>query len=244
MRNLIIILFYVALACSCSKSEDVFVTSIELNQHDITVDYDASEKLTAVISPSGTVPPKMNWSSSKPEIASVDTLGKVKGLRVGESTIMVMSADRTMSDTCHVTVKATNFLYKEPVGEFGMSITQIKQKETRSLFSEDEEGIVYEGENASVLYIMYLFEDGKFNSCGIILKEDSYTATQASLFLKQRYEYIGQESNVFYFKGEKVNIGLTQNATLGLVVLYLPLSSTGGRLANTNYIDRFGELVQ
>lgn len=61
--------------------------------------------LHATIKPSYASNPQVTWSSSNPQVASVDAYGKVTPLAAGETIITVTSVDRNISDICRVIVK-------------------------------------------------------------------------------------------------------------------------------------------
>lgn len=60
--------------------------------------------LYATTSPDNADNPALRWSSSNPDIATVDSVGKVTTLAAGETTITATSVDTGVSATCNVTV--------------------------------------------------------------------------------------------------------------------------------------------
>lgn len=81
-------------------------TSIELDQHDITIVLGESAKLNATILPAmaAQVPA---WASDNEQVATVDQEGKVTAVNIGTSTITATTNDGSnLSATCRVTVVA------------------------------------------------------------------------------------------------------------------------------------------
>ena len=102
---------------SCSKDDDptpvpepnppvVSVTGVTLNKTSTSIQVGGTETLMATVSPKDAANKKVSWKSDKPEIASVDTDGKVTGVAAGEATITVTTVDGGKTATCKVTVEA------------------------------------------------------------------------------------------------------------------------------------------
>ena len=80
------------------------ITSITLNKTDITLTKGTSETLQATINPSDTTDDKkLVWTSSNPDVATVDEDGNVTGLSLGEATITVETSNGKKAK-CKVTV--------------------------------------------------------------------------------------------------------------------------------------------
>lgn len=81
------------------------ITGITISPKPAEVEVGKTIQLTAVVTPS-TANQTVNWSSSDPNIASVDNNGVVTGKVVGTVTITATTQDGTKSDTAQVTVVA------------------------------------------------------------------------------------------------------------------------------------------
>lgn len=79
-------------------------TNLSVNKKSTTIKLWKSEVLSASITPEGTSNMKFKWTSSKPNVATVDQNGKVTGLSTGMTVITVQSADGKLKDTCVVYV--------------------------------------------------------------------------------------------------------------------------------------------
>ncbi|MBU5230164.1 Ig-like domain-containing protein, partial [Intestinimonas butyriciproducens] len=76
-------------------------TDISLNKDELTLTAGATETLTATVTPSDTTD-TVAWSSNKPEVATVDSTGKVTAVAPGEATITAKAGEQSAS--CAVTV--------------------------------------------------------------------------------------------------------------------------------------------
>ena len=86
------------------KEEPKPIETIILNKTDITLTKGTSETLQATINPSDTTDDKkLVWTSSNPDVATVDEDGNVTGLSLGEATITVETSNGKKAK-CKVTV--------------------------------------------------------------------------------------------------------------------------------------------
>ena len=89
-------------ACAVTVHEaTIKVTSISLNKSSLTLSEGASETLVATIYPSNATE-KVYWGTTSPAIATVDSDGKVTGIKSGSATISVIAGEKMAS--CEVTV--------------------------------------------------------------------------------------------------------------------------------------------
>ncbi|CAH2712909.1 hypothetical protein BACCIP111895_00042 [Neobacillus rhizosphaerae] len=87
---------------------DTKVESLQLNKNSLELKVGSSESLVASITPDDATNKKIKWTSSNPEIASVDDNGNVIGLKPGNVTITATTTDGSnLSATCEVTVTDT-----------------------------------------------------------------------------------------------------------------------------------------
>ena len=83
------------------------VSSVTLDKHELALNVDGSETLTATVNPDNATYKGVSWESSNPSVATVSN-GLVTAKAEGTATITVKSTDDTSkSDTCAVTVTAT-----------------------------------------------------------------------------------------------------------------------------------------
>jgi len=87
-----------------SKPPVVAVTSVQLDQTEITMEEGEAIALVAIVLPEDATHPEVSWSSSDPAVVSVNERGELQLLKKGTATITA-TADG-VSATCPVTVKA------------------------------------------------------------------------------------------------------------------------------------------
>ena len=84
--------------------EEVAVTDVSLDKSTLKLNKGARGKLTATVEPTNATNPAVNWSSSKPEVATVDGEGNVSAVGGGTATITVTTVEGGFTATCEVTV--------------------------------------------------------------------------------------------------------------------------------------------
>lgn len=93
-------------ACEITVSDEVIeVTAVTLDKTEATVKVGKSLQLTATIEPSGATDQKLEWTSSRSDIAIV-TDGRVTGVAPGKVTITVKTTNGKTA-TCTITVEKT-----------------------------------------------------------------------------------------------------------------------------------------
>ena len=88
------------------KSE--VIQSITLSSNEISIDEGKEEQLAWVISPASARKEKVYFSSTNPEVATVNETGLIKGIKAG-SAVIIVSSDNGVTNACHVTVKGFEF---------------------------------------------------------------------------------------------------------------------------------------
>ena len=106
---------------TCTVTVKAHVTSVSLDKTTLTLTAGESETLTATIAPENADDKSVTWTSSAPDVATVDANGKVTAVKAGVATITVTTNDGGKTATCAVTVQAAtggNEGYG-PGGEYG-----------------------------------------------------------------------------------------------------------------------------
>jgi uncharacterized protein YjdB len=86
----------------------VDVTGVTLDKTELSLVIDEEATLEATVVPSNATYKTVTWSSSSPDIVSVDSNGKIKGLKAGQAEITVTTTDGGKTAKCAVTVSAIN----------------------------------------------------------------------------------------------------------------------------------------
>ena len=104
----------------------VAVTSVELDQTDITLKKGDSQTLKATVKPDNATDKNVTWTSSKTDVATVDNAGKVTAVAKGAATITASCSGKTA--TCKVTVSVP----VESVSLYQPTLT-LKEGDTQTL---------------------------------------------------------------------------------------------------------------
>ena len=86
------------------KKKVISVTGVSLNTTSISLTEGETNQLTATVIPSNATNKNVSWKSSSISVATVSSIGLVKGVSAGTATITVTTVDGGYSATCKVTV--------------------------------------------------------------------------------------------------------------------------------------------
>ena len=120
-------IFFLSVA-ACTKSDDggkkgktfIHVIGVTLDKSKLTLVEDEKATLVATIAPEDAIDKSVEWSSDKPEVASVDDKGEVTAKAAGIAAITVNTKDGGKTATCVVTVEPkSNVENPEEGGEWG-----------------------------------------------------------------------------------------------------------------------------
>lgn len=96
----------VAMLAACTPEEVIKVKSIELNQKELSLAEGDTYQLKATVAPDNAQTPELTWTSSKPEIATVEN-GLITAIAAGETTVTAAATDGSgVEAQCKVTVSA------------------------------------------------------------------------------------------------------------------------------------------
>ena len=84
------------------------MASVTLSEDTLSLSVGATEALVATVSPANADNKEKSWSSSDTTVATVDPLGNVTAVGTGTATITVRTTDGNKTDTCAVTVTASD----------------------------------------------------------------------------------------------------------------------------------------
>ena len=105
---------WVAFNINTSTPTNVAVTAVSLNKTVTSLEVGESETLTATVAPDNATNKNITWASSDITVATVDSTGKVTGVKAGTATITVTTEDGSKIAACGVTVTSA-----EPVNIIG-----------------------------------------------------------------------------------------------------------------------------
>ena len=87
------------------KTPNYRVNEVKLSADKIEIEEGSSFKLSAIVLPNEAANKEVKWTSEDESIAAVDSQGQVKAIKVGETTIKVITVDKNREATCKVTIK-------------------------------------------------------------------------------------------------------------------------------------------
>ena len=86
---------------------DVLPTSVALSKSSYTIKVEATYTLSATVSPEGASVKTVSWSSNDESVATVNSSGKVTGVKVGTCKIIATcDGDPSVKAECAITVEA------------------------------------------------------------------------------------------------------------------------------------------
>ena len=92
--------------CNVTVAENkISVTEVSLNKTTLELTVEGTETLTATVKPDNASDKSVSWTSSDTAIATVDTNGKVTGVKEGTATITATTKDGGKKAECKVTIK-------------------------------------------------------------------------------------------------------------------------------------------
>ncbi len=100
-----LVLFTAILFTNCQKDDAIDLAGITLSKTSTNLKPEISETLTVTFFPEDATNKEVVWTSTKPEVATVDNKGKITAVGVGNATISVTSVQSaTLKASCDVTV--------------------------------------------------------------------------------------------------------------------------------------------
>lgn len=121
----------------------------------------------------------IEWNSENEFVATVKN-GVITAQYVGETTVKSVNDNLEFS----VEVKPKYNTYEEPYLDWGASKATIKAKYGTPA-GEDTNSLLYQTSNSNAPIMLYLFENGKMSTCGVVCKVS--TAYELGDFLVERY---------------------------------------------------------
>ncbi len=109
LKTLVFVLSVISVfsAAGCKDDEPAIipVDSVSISKTTITLVEGDSETLSVTVSPSTATNKSVSWSSSRPDVATVDEDGKVTAVKAGSATVIVITTDGSKTAKCDVTVE-------------------------------------------------------------------------------------------------------------------------------------------
>lgn len=111
-------------------------------------------------------------------------------------------------------------LFLEPSVKFGASVDQIKKEERRELLIASNEKLTYKKSNYIEKSIVYVFENNKMTTSGVLLSLDTNTNKLID-YLSQNYNPAGMAGDLFVFESKDTKYHVVLGVeTSGFMVMY------------------------
>lgn len=135
-------------SCMVSVIDQVNVSRITLNMGDISLLHRDTTILSATVYPDYASEIEVNWSSSNPNVVSVDENGKVSGLLAGQSAVITASAKDGSGVTASINVSVVSTFYGN-----GKVVNCLRRVNVRALpsGSSTQKGFAYLNETYKVI---------------------------------------------------------------------------------------------
>lgn len=185
-------------AFSGTQSNYVSVSSVSLDKDTLILDPGETDTLTATLTPDNASIKTMEWKSSAPAVATVDSTGKVTAVAKGTADITVTTDDSAKTATCSVTVAVpvtgvtispkTLEIYEGAAGKVSASVLPADATVKDVSFSSADHSIAtvssdgtVSGIKAGTTTITVTTERGGFtDTCAVTVKEVKVTGVTIS----------------------------------------------------------------
>ena len=159
----------------------------------------ADETVTLFLSDSYQLPVETNvflllqdliWESDNPQVAEVSSGGYVTALQTGSATITVYNRDKSISDTCVITVTnrqeltgtdQSSIFTPEKTGYYSFVVEGDQQPVTATLYNMDHQ-VVAVSSKETVDFFVWLLEEESYYLEIVGEEQDSYSLTVARLY--------------------------------------------------------------
>ena len=250
----LILLCFVMLFTGCSNDTNTSNVTIIMNKKETTLVVGQEQNLKAITSPKGV---SVTWESENPDIVSVSTTGRIKGEKVGQTTIKATAGSKVA--TCLVTVEqiTVSLSAKTVIIDVSEKLTyQLEATNSKNLSgnyiwtSSNEEVATVDGDGLVTAVskgqtIITASKGDAFDTCEVTVTapEDYYVLSCSQN--KKAYEQAGKW---FYYSGkemEKYFIGYHANGKVTLnnnankstehFLRYMPSGFTAGDIVNVSF---------
>lgn len=139
------------LFASCTFTVTQGVSSIALDETELTLYVGEGHRITYLINPTSASNTVLKWITSDSKVATVDATGYVTAKNVGNAVIMAQSTDGTgVTVMCKVTVLRTAKSVKLDVTTLTMNVGEVYQLETTLTPADATDSLTYESSNTKV----------------------------------------------------------------------------------------------
>ena len=107
---------------ACKKDSLIYVTGVEIDATELELEVGGKAVLTATVLPENATDKTVTWTSSAPDIASVDENGTISGLSAGNAVVTVTTTDGGKTAECKITVATSSTINGHEFVDLGLSV--------------------------------------------------------------------------------------------------------------------------
>jgi hypothetical protein len=220
MKQKLLALFALSIILvSCSKKEDTPKLMLDLNELSLKFDQEHQFKITQ--GGEEVDASTYEWTSSDEITGSVGGGGLFQASRIGKSTVTAKRGDESVS--AQITVVHYTSFFAEPYIDFNANKATIKSREARELSQNGEtaDALLYAGENNKISNVLYRFENGVLLGAAVVFNTPNINLEETATFFLERYAFIGEIEETYYFAFGETIVGVGNSAQLGFSAIYL-----------------------
>lgn len=154
-------------SATCKISVTKPVTSVELDQTEITLDAEESLTLKATVKPDDATNKTVTWNSSKTDVATVDNTGKVTGVNNGVASITATCGGKSASCKVNVVVQVKSVSLSQTSGTIAVGKEPLTLTATISPNNAADKTVTWTSSNTFVATV----------NNGVVTAVDAGTAT-------------------------------------------------------------------
>lgn len=221
--NLFATALVVLLISGCSKNK--IEPDAVLNSSEVTLKYDETFKFKVKKGDKDIDFGLLTFSSSDELVGIMNNEGVFTAKKVGETTVKIMGEGVNL--TAKVVVEPYQNFFIEPYQNFDGNISSIKKYEKRKLLNELSSGLIYEGENSDLKYVIYTIDKEVLSGSAAVFNPIRNVMDKVATYYLERYEFLGIDGTALYFKDSKRKFAviIDVNTSLGFHSLYIDARS-------------------
>ncbi len=207
-------------------------SSLNMNKKSTTIKLWRSEVLSANVVPVETNDVELIWSSSKPNVATVDQNGKVIGLSIGTTIITAKTADGKLKDSCTVRVSNGKIVVTGiKIDKQNLTLYKGKRTNLKAIISPSdatEQNVTWQSSNPSIVKV-----DQKGNIQAVQVGKATITAT-ASNGLKAQCTVNVPTVKVSKITLNKSSVQIIKGKTFNIKTSITPVNAANKALSYTS----------
>jgi uncharacterized protein YjdB len=229
MKRFFSLFLIVSLFAACSKEETSVpevVQSIALSETTLSLRIDETHQFKIQHSPSHLNSPKYIWQSSSNDILSVNEMGEIKALNIGEAVVTVTTVDKTLSSKCNVTI-APVLTEKISLNESEIELRlgeSVKLEFTILPDNTTDKSVVWKSEDESIASVD---KEGKIKAISV---GETTVKVSTSNALESICKVVVKPTKATEIKLNKSSIALEVTDTEKLTIEFTPSNTTNKNL--------------